>query len=175
MGRLYWFKQFSQKEGRHMPLTLKSKAVGVWVEYPDTPDVQFLIRPVPFSKVLEIRTNIKKKVAVPGAEIATGIGDEKVPLVVDDWDDGVFSKSLFDYSLQDWKGQIILDEPILKELIEKGELKEGQEPSREQIRSFFFDTTEIRDFITNKARELAGSEKKLKDDERKNLSSSQSG
>jgi hypothetical protein len=134
-----------------MALKLKRFQEGKWFEYPDAVGVKFLIRPLPLSVGLAIRSKIRERVAT---EVETaggkGKGKQKVTTLLEDIDSAKFTWEIFDYILQDVQGIQLEDDP-------KAPLDE--------IKKAIFDDTALREFISEKSELVRqDDEKKLKEE-----------
>jgi len=142
-----------------MGLKLKRFQEGQWFTYPDAEGVRFLIRPLPLSVGLEIRSRIRERVATE-VETLRGKTKGKVTTLLEDVDSSKFTWEIFKYILEDVEGISI-----------EGEL----DTSPEDIKSVIFDTVELREFISEKSESIReDGDRKLKD-EMGNLPSSLSG
>lgn len=133
-----------------MGLKLKRFQEGQWFDYPEATGVRFLIRPLPLSKGLEIRSKIRERVAT---EIETKTGKQKgtkVTTLLEDVDSAKFTWEIFDYILQDVHGVTLEDDP---------------NASLDEIKKVIFDNPELREFISEKSEIVRqDSDQKLKDE-----------
>lgn len=133
-----------------MALKLKRFQEGQWFDYPDAEGVRFLIRPLPLSVGLSIRSKIRERVAT---EIETKQGKQKgqkVTTLLEDVDSAKFTWEIFDYILQDVKGI---------------EIEGDSSASMEDLKKVIFDTVELREFISEKSEAIRqDGEKKFKDE-----------
>jgi hypothetical protein len=139
-------------------LKLKRFEEAIRHPYPKAEGVYFKIRPLSPIKLQELRIASKTgKVAVRMPE--DGVGTEKVR-IVDDFDDLVYERKMFAYSLEDWEGISFEDE---------------KEAKREDLLKALFEDREIRAFVFLKAFESMTLEKEKLEEELKNSASSQGG
>lgn len=133
------------------------RAEGVWFDYPDDPLVSVKVNPVPWSKALEVRSKVKKKLVIrlPNSDPSDPTPEKTE--IIDDFDEFAYTLQLFFYIFEDWKG------------IEVGEA------TRKEIKELVFDYPPLRDFIFAKSNELTESLAKREDRELKNSVTSQDG
>ena len=139
-----------KQEGKAMGLKLKRFQEGQWFDYPDAEGVRFLIRPLPLSVGLSIRSKIRERVAT---EIETKTGKQKgqkVTTLLEDVDSAKFTWEIFDYILQDVQGVTLEDDP---------------KASVDDIKKVIFDNVELREFISEQSENIRqDGERKLKDE-----------
>jgi hypothetical protein len=137
-------------------MKLKKVTEGVWFDYPEEKGVRLKIRSVPWSKALDIRSSVRKKIVM---NMPDPLDPTKViPQIVDDYDEGIVGKQLFYYALEAWEG-----------------IELESAATTDEIKEAMFDYAPIREFVIEKASELAKLDAKIKDDELKNSETSQSG
>jgi hypothetical protein len=133
-----------------MGLTLKRFQEGRWFDYPEVVGVSFLIRPLPLSVGLSIRSKIRERVAT---EIETKQGKQKgqkITTLLEDVDSAKFTWEIFDYILQDVKGIDLEDAP---------------EATIDDLKKAIFDDVALREFISDKSEIIRqDGERKLKDE-----------
>ena len=130
-------------------LKLKRFSEGVWFDYPE--GGKFKIRPVTPRDFLELHEKARK-----GKSIIKNI--EGKPEVIDDYDEFHFSWLLFCHMVEDWK-----------------ELEVDGAKTPDEIREAIFNEMVLRDWITERARDVANLYKEQLEQESKNSDSSQSG
>lgn len=139
-----------KQEGKVMGLKLKRFQEGQWFDYPEAEGVRFLIRPLPLSVGLSIRSKIRERVAT---EIETKTGKQKgtkITTLLEDVDSAKFTWEIFDYILQDVQGITLDDDP---------------KASIDDIKKVIFDNVELREFISEQSETIrSGGEQKLKDE-----------
>jgi len=132
-----------------MTLKLKRFQEGQWFPYPDAEGVRFLIRPLPLSVGLQIRSRIRERVATE-VDTLRGKTKGKVTTLLEDVDSSKFTWEIFNYILQDVEGISI-----------EGEV----DTSLEDLKTIIFDNVELREFISEKSESIReDGEKKLKDE-----------
>jgi hypothetical protein len=136
--------------GAVMGLKLRRFQEGKWFDYPEATGVRFLIRPLPLSVGLSIRSKIRERVAT---EIETKTGKQKgtkITTLLEDVDSAKFTWEIFDYILQDVEGISLEDVPGA---------------GLDDIKQAIFDDVPIREFISEKSEIIrADGERKLKDE-----------
>lgn len=132
-----------------MSLKLKRFQEGQWFTYPDAEGVRFLIRPLPLSVGLAIRSKIRERVATE-VETQRGKTKGKITTLLEDVDSAKFTWEIFSYILQDVEGVSIegeVDTPL------------------DDIKKIIFDTVELREFISEKSESIReDGDRKLKDE-----------
>lgn len=141
-------------------LKLKRLTKAEWFDYED--GIKVLIRPMPMSIQMEIASKYRKRAVIYDSP------EDKSPenrIFVDDMDSFSFTMGLFDYALVDWEGDIEIEvdgKSLTKEEVDKSE------KLKTEAKRAFFDFRPIRDFILEKARELAEEKEAEFKDELKN-------
>jgi len=132
-----------------MTLKLKRFQAGQWFTYPEAEGVRFLIRPLPLSVGLSIRSKIRERVATE-VETQRGKTKGKVTTLLEDVDSAKFTWEIFNYILQDVEGISI----------------EGEtDTTLDDIKKIIFDTVELREFISEKSESIReDGDRKLKDE-----------
>jgi hypothetical protein len=127
-------------------LKLKRFSEGVWFDYPE--GGKFKIRPLLPKDFLELREQTRHKIAIKNIH---GTQD-----IVDDYDESKLNLLLFRYMIEDWK-----------------EIEAEGNP--DEIRDSMFNNTRLRDWISDRSRELGSKISDSFEEESKNSASSQSG
>jgi len=137
-------------------LKLKRYKEGVCIDYPEALGVRFRIRPITFSQTLGFLSETKQKKVVMDFPIDPKDLTKKGPQVVDDYKDGELLWKSFDQALEAWEG---IDN-----------VPEGEETplSPTEVKHILFDNEKVRDFVLEKARDLAKSELVKQEQEVKN-------
>jgi len=135
-----------------MAMKLKRFQKGEWFDYPGAEGVRFLIRPLPLSEGLAIRSRIRERVATE-IDTVQGKTKGKITTLLEDIDSARFTKEIFDYILEDVEG-ITLEDDL--------------GASKEDIKKAIFDETSLREFISEKSDSLRKDNEKQLDSEIKN-------
>jgi hypothetical protein len=132
-----------------MALTLKRFQEGKWFDYPESAGVKFLIRPLPLSVGLSIRSKIRERVATE-VDTMRGKVKGKITTLLEDVDSAKFTWEIFDYILQDVKGINLEDVP---------------EAGLDDLKKAIFDDVALREFISEKSEIVReDGDRKLKDE-----------
>ena len=139
-----------KQEGGVMGLKLRRFQEGKWFDYPEAAGVRFLIRPLPLSVGLSIRSKIRERVAT---EVETKQGKQKgqkITTLLEDVDSAKFTWEIFDYILQDVQGISLEDVP---------------DATIDDLKKAIFDDVSLREFISEKSEIIrVDGERKLKDE-----------
>lgn len=153
-----------------MALKVIGKKKPVWMDFPGEDGVSFLIKPFTLSALGEVRSSVRRKVAVP---VPGESGKEQLPSnpqmtprnpfeIVEDVDDFELSQAIFLHVLQDWKGvEFVWDDDSLH--------------TKDEEKAALFDEEAVRSFVVEQARKLGEEFNKGEKSDTKNSSSSQNG
>lgn len=135
-----------------MALKLKRFQKAQWFDYLGAEGVRFLIRPLPLSEGLAIRSRIRERVPTE-IDMQQGKNKGKITTLLEDIDSARFTKEIFDYILEDVEGITLEDDPGA---------------TKEEIKKAIFDDTSLREFISEKSDSLRQDGDKKLDSEIKN-------
>lgn len=127
-------------------LKLKRFSEGVWYDYPD--GGRFKIRPLLPKDFIELRELTRHKIAIKNIH---GVQE-----IIDDYDDGKLNILLFKFIVEDWKDVEVEGNP-------------------DEVRDILFNNSMLRDWISDRSRELGTKVSGAFEEESKNSKSSQSG
>ena len=120
-------------------LKLKRFSEGAWFDYPE--GGKFKIRPLLPKDLLELREKTRSKIAIRNI---SGGQD-----IIDDFDEGKLNVLIFRHLLEDWK-------------------EVDAEGAPDEIRDAIFNDSDLREWVTARAMELAAKYDKAFEDESKN-------
>jgi len=135
-----------------MALKLKRFQEGRWFDYPGAEGVRFLIRPLPLSVGLSIRSKIRERVPTE-VDMTQGKTKGKITTLLEDVDSAKFTWEIFDYILQDFEGII---------------LEDVSDASQDEKKKAIFDDTGLREFISEKSEIVRSDSERKLDVETKN-------
>jgi len=118
-----------------MALKLKRFQAGKWFDYPGAEGVRFLIRPLPLSEGLAIRSRIRERVPTE-IDMTQGKTKGKITTLLEDIDTGKYTWEIFNFILQDVEGIDLEDSP---------------EASLEEKKKAIFDDISLREFISEQS------------------------
>jgi hypothetical protein len=118
-----------------MALKLKRFQEGKWFDYPGAEGVRFLIRPLPLSEGLAIRSKIRERVPTE-IDMQQGKNKGKITTLLEDVDSAKFTWEIFNFILQDVEGIDLEDIPGA---------------SLEEKKKAIFDDISLREFISDKS------------------------
>ena len=131
-------------------LHLKRFDEGVWFDWPEAEGVRLKIKPLSQKEMIEIRSKVRRKVAI----LIDGKNE-----IIDDYDESAALWKMFCLSLQEWEG-ISFDK---------------KDPTREEMLLTIFEHDGIRNFVFEKSRWVTVKLEEKFQDELKNSESSESG
>jgi hypothetical protein len=132
-----------------------------------------LIRPILLSDGLSIRSDIRTSKPVETIEPKS---QNKVTVLMEDFDTGIYSKKLFDYCLMDFRGPISLEIEEGKELsITDGMTQEEINNVKKEMKVALFDDKDVREFVSEISEKMQSTDIDKLREELKNWKVSQSG
>ena len=118
-----------------MALKLKRFQEAKWFDYPGAEGVRFLIRPLPLSEGLAIRSRIRERVPTE-IDLQQGKNKGKITTLLEDIDTGKYTWEIFNFILQDVEGVDLEDVPGA---------------SLEEKKKAIFDDIKLREYISDQA------------------------
>lgn len=118
-----------------MALKIKRFQEAKWFDYPEAEGVRFLIRPLPLSEGLAIRSRIRERVPTE-IDMNQGKTKGKITTLLEDIDTGKYTWEIFNFILQNVEGI---------------ELEDAPEASLEEKKKAIFDDIALREFISEQS------------------------